>query len=1285
MSTFLNTKADKEARLPIPPKVWFPLSTRNTISKKLLGGGVDAESRDLYTLIEGAINEGYLTIPGGGQTFLSLLDTENSYATHAGEFVRVNASSTGLEFAVTGDMNSSVYDPLGVAANVFDMDNMVEGGTNKILNEFERAIIASVPIHLSNFNNPHLVTKAQVGLANVPNVDTTNASNITTGTLPTSVLPPLAIGETFVVASEIEQLALTAQAGDIAIRTDISTSFVHNGGTAGTMADWTELLSPGGSVTSVNGYTGVVVLTTSDIAEGTNLYYTEARVAANPVVDNNTTHRSTTTGNPHMVTASDVGLGNVDNTSDLDKPISTATQTALDSKLDSVIGGTNISVDITDPNNPIINATGLITDHGSLTGLGDDDHTQYHTDARADTWLSTKTTTNLTEGTNLYYTEARVSGNADVVANTAKISYPPADAAKLAGIETGATADQSDAEIETAYNNQVDVVSQVDAEAGTSSDVYRWTPERVKQAIDANIPLGDLKVAAYRSAALQDVTSTSDITIEWDNTRLEDTDVYDHDNVTNNSQIEVLEDGKYLITGAIVYTGSTSNYRLTQQVTIRINGTTTLDEFWDGGYIRASTGANENSVQFSTILDLTANDYFEVLTKRISTTAGDGTTVAGTNISVVQLKGIKGDKGDDGAGTLDPNAIHDNVAGEINAISLKSNAAGADEIIIEDSADSFSKKKTTLSSLPISSVTQTALDGKLDSVVGGTDISIDNTDPNNPIINSTATGVSDHGALTGLTDDDHTQYHTEGRANTWLGTKSTTDLAEGANLYYTEARVSANTDVAANTTARHDAVTLAGTGTYLSLLGQQITVDPITESDISDLGNYSVVGHTHTASDITDFDTEVSNNASVVANTAKVSFPGFTSLLADYGFTDNSSNWNTAFGWGDHSTQGYLTSAGDVSKVGTPANNQLGVWTGDGTIEGDANLTWNGSLLRVLGQIGTSVRTGTATSIVGADSTNNIVDVTIGSGLSLSSGTLSATGGTDTNIYDNDGTISVTTRSVTINDGSELIFRDQQSSGNHIGVKADYDTNGNLGFYFDNVDTTGAHIQVSDALELYHPSLMQLTVDGDGSNINLQAGDSDAVSLNLSDGKNGSKFTDGRLSTNQSGLEYAADYSANYVTRSLVDKGYVDSAVAGAPTVLAAVKTSNEVITNDASLSLDGELQYDLEANSYYTLEAVIIYRSGTTPDFYCGFQGPSGSTMYWQSITDDEQAANIISSLETYPGAGSSIDRIVKMHGTIKTSATAGTFGFRWSQRTSNAQSTTLMERSYIKSTKLD
>mgnify|MGYP001593112362 CR=1 FL=1 len=39
--------------------------------------------------------------------------------------------------------------------------------------------------------------------------------------------------------------------------------------------------------------------------------------------------------------------------------------------------------------------------------------------------------------------------------------------------------------------------------------------------------------------------------------------------------------------------------------------------------------------------------------------------------------------------------------------------------------------------------------------------------------------------------------------------------------------------------------------------------------------------------------------------------------------------------------------SGDVSKVGTPANNQLGVWTGDGTIEGDASLTWDGTSFNI--------------------------------------------------------------------------------------------------------------------------------------------------------------------------------------------------------------------------------------------------------------------------------------------------------------------------------------------------
>lgn len=44
------------------------------------------------------------------------------------------------------------------------------------------------------------------------------------------------------------------------------------------------------------------------------------------------------TDNPHNVTKAQVGLGNVNNTSDADKPVSTATQLALDNKVDKVTG-----------------------------------------------------------------------------------------------------------------------------------------------------------------------------------------------------------------------------------------------------------------------------------------------------------------------------------------------------------------------------------------------------------------------------------------------------------------------------------------------------------------------------------------------------------------------------------------------------------------------------------------------------------------------------------------------------------------------------------------------------------------------------------------------------------------------------------------------------------------------------------------------------------------------------------------------------------------------------------
>jgi len=53
------------------------------------------------------------------------------------------------------------------------------------------------------------------------------------------------------------------------------------------------------------------------------------------------------TSNPHGVTKGQAGLGNVDNTSDLDKPVSTATQTALNLKADAASLGTMSAQDAT--------------------------------------------------------------------------------------------------------------------------------------------------------------------------------------------------------------------------------------------------------------------------------------------------------------------------------------------------------------------------------------------------------------------------------------------------------------------------------------------------------------------------------------------------------------------------------------------------------------------------------------------------------------------------------------------------------------------------------------------------------------------------------------------------------------------------------------------------------------------------------------------------------------------------------------------------------------------------
>jgi len=121
----------------------------------------------------------------------------------------------------------------------------------------------------------------------------TSAGNVpildASGKLDTGVLPALAISDTFVVASQTAMLGVTAEVGDIAIRTDLNKSFILKTAGAGTLANWQELLSPTSQVQSVAGKTGAVILTSSDVGLGNVANESKSTMFNSPALTGNPT------------------------------------------------------------------------------------------------------------------------------------------------------------------------------------------------------------------------------------------------------------------------------------------------------------------------------------------------------------------------------------------------------------------------------------------------------------------------------------------------------------------------------------------------------------------------------------------------------------------------------------------------------------------------------------------------------------------------------------------------------------------------------------------------------------------------------------------------------------------------------------------------------------------------------------------------------------------------------------------------------------------------------------
>lgn len=176
-----------------------------------------------------------------------------------------------------------------------------------IVHEHTFAAITAKPTTLAGFGIGDAVATTEKGAAN--GVAPLGAD----AKIGEQYLPAVAITDTFVAATEAAMLALSAERGDLCVRSDLNKSFVLAAAPASTLANWVELRTPTDAVLSVAGRTGAVTLATGDI---TGLDAALAGKAA--------------TGHTH--TKADVGLGSVDNTADANKPISAATQAALDGK-----------------------------------------------------------------------------------------------------------------------------------------------------------------------------------------------------------------------------------------------------------------------------------------------------------------------------------------------------------------------------------------------------------------------------------------------------------------------------------------------------------------------------------------------------------------------------------------------------------------------------------------------------------------------------------------------------------------------------------------------------------------------------------------------------------------------------------------------------------------------------------------------------------------------------------------------------------------------------------------
>lgn len=141
-------------------------------------------------------------------------------------------------------------------------------------------------------------------------------------------------------------------------------------------------------------------------------------------------------------------------------------------------------------------------------------------------------------------------------------------------------------------------------------------------------------------------------------------------------------------------------------------------------------------------------------------------------------------------------------------------------------------------------------------------------------------------------------------------------------------------------------------------------------------------------------------------------------------------------------------------------------------------------------------------------------------------------------------------------------------------------------------------------------------------------------------------------------------------------------------------KPSDESVTSSIVMQNDNHLFFTAAANTSYWIKAhIIVVGADLTAGIQPGWYGPSGATFDWCSdqfgdnpdyagpVSRTKQGIGNIPDMQTN---GTTSPLVLPHRGILKINSTAGVFGFRWAQSTSNATATTVKALSALIAVKL-